>query len=135
MKCAICGSDATQLYRAYIDSAQCRNLRGHIPDNECLTGATQVLSTRSGQTTFLEYDLPVCKKCAYLSQLRFNVTAALISGILGILMLLFLSAQAWSLLVLAFCAGNIAFGIWQFVKYLGDKPGERTAVAAAADPL
>ena len=127
MKCSICGNETAHSYRVYCDSTAPAKRGENMPDSNRLTGKAQMLSLRSGHDVYLEYDVPVCHQCVYPSQLRFNVIAALISGILGVVLLSVLDSKFWGIIPLVFCAGNIIFGIVHWIAYLQDKPNETFA--------
>ena len=127
MDCAICGDEGAHGCKVYCE-ANAQTKRGaNKPDNDYLTGKIQVLSLRNGNDIFLEYDVPVCRKCTYLPQLRFNGIAALISGILGGALLSALSSKMWGILLLAFCAGNIIYGCVNLIGYIRDIKNETFA--------
>lgn len=122
MKCSICGKDTEHSYKIYCDADALGKQGAKLPDSNRLTGKAQTLLLRSGREIYLEYDVPVCRKCVYPSQLRFNAIAAVISGILGAVLLSALTSKLWGFIVLAFCAGNIIFGLVHFINYIKDKP-------------
>jgi hypothetical protein len=127
MKCAICGTETTHGYTVYQELAASKN---SAINSSCSTGKAQQLLLRSGNKTYAQYNIPVCRRCVYLSQIRFNIAAAIVSGILGAVLLAILEQRLWGIIPIIFCAGNIIFGGVQLIKYIQDKPSENLAASS-----
>lgn len=124
LKCKICGRETEHSYKVYCDSKTINKKEGQPLASNLLTGKAQMLSLQRGHDIYLEYDVPVCRQCAYPSQIRFNVIASIISGILGAFLLTAFPKNLPSIIVLAFCALNVILGLVQFVNYIKDKPSD-----------
>ncbi|MEA4971369.1 MAG: hypothetical protein VB051_12760 [Candidatus Pelethousia sp.] len=129
MKCSICGNETTHSYKVYCEASDLQKDSGKKLSPGSLTGKAQMIQLHGENFFYLEHNIPLCHKCVYLSQLRFNAIAALISGIIGALLLHYVSAKFLGIILLLFCAGNVIFGLVQFIRYLRDNPYENIAVS------